>query len=99
MSSIATEPVLKIQNQDLSQSEEKLKAFLEKVKGDTSLQGMLTAAADANAVVEIAKQVGFVISADDINKAQSEILDEGLERVAGGVDVIEGEDDSWWYTR
>ncbi len=60
---------------------------------------MLTAAADANAVVEIAKQVGFVISADDINKAQSEILDEDLERVAGGVDVIEGEDDSWWYTR
>ena len=80
-------------------SEEQLKAFLEKVKGDTSLQEKLKAAADANDVAAIAKEAGFSILADDINKAQSEILDEDLERVAGGVDVIEGEDDSWWYTR
>ena len=65
-------------------SEEQLKAFLEKVQGDTSLQEKLKAAADANAVSAIAKEAGFSISADDITKAQSEISDEELEGVAGG---------------
>ena len=65
-------------------SEEQLKAFLEKVQADTSLQEKLKAAADANAVVEIAKEAGFTISADDLTKAVSEISDEELEGVAGG---------------
>ena len=65
-------------------SEEQLKAFLEKVQGDASLQEKLKAAADANAVVEIAKEAGFTISADDLTKAVSEISDEELEGVAGG---------------
>ena len=34
-------------------SEEQLKAFLEKVRGDTSLQEKLKAAVDANAVAAI----------------------------------------------
>ncbi|WP_115121147.1 Nif11-like leader peptide family natural product precursor [Synechococcus sp. UW105] len=66
-------------------SEEQLKAFLEKVKADTSLQEKLKAAADADAVVSIAKEAGFSISADDLKNAQSEISDEELEGVAGGV--------------
>ena len=66
-------------------SEEQLKAFLEKVKGDTSLQEKLKAAADANAVAAIAKEAGFSISADDLTtKAQSELSDKELEGVAGG---------------
>ena len=65
-------------------SEEQLKAFLEKVKADTSLQEKLKAAADANAVAAIAKEAGFSISADDITKAQSELSEEELEGVAGG---------------
>ena len=65
-------------------SEEQLKAFLEKVKDDTSLQEKLKAAADANAVIAIAKEAGFIISADDLTKAQSELSDEELEGVAGG---------------
>ena len=64
-------------------SEEQLKAFLEKVEGDTSLQEKLKAASDSNAVVAIAKEAGFSISADDI-KAQSDVSDEELEDVAGG---------------
>ena len=63
-------------------SEEQLKAFLEKVKADTSLQEQLKAAADA--VVSIAKEAGFSISVDDLKKAQSELSDEELEGVAGG---------------
>ena len=65
-------------------SEEQLKAFLEKVKADTSLQEKLKAAADTNAVAAIAKEAGFSISADDLTKAQSEISEEELEGVAGG---------------
>ncbi|MDC0260938.1 Nif11-like leader peptide family natural product precursor [Synechococcus sp. AH-551-N17] len=65
-------------------SEEQLKAFLEKVQGDTSLQEKLKAAADADAVTAIAKEAGFSISADDLTNAQSELSDEELEGVAGG---------------
>ena len=66
-------------------SEEQLKAFLEKVKGDTSLQEKLQGASDANSIAAIAKEAGFSISADDINKAQSELSDGELEGVAGGI--------------
>ena len=65
-------------------SEEQLKAFLEKVKGDTSLQEKLKAAADADAVAAIAKAAGFSISADDLKNAQFEISEEELDGVAGG---------------
>ncbi len=65
-------------------SKEQLKAFLEKVKGDTTLQEKLKAASDADAVVEIAKAAGFSISIDDWSKAQSEVSDEELEGIAGG---------------
>ena len=65
-------------------SEEQLKAFLEKVKADTSLQEKLNAAADQDAVLAIAKEAGFSISADDLNNAQSEIEDAELEAFAGG---------------
>ena len=73
-------------------SEEQLKAFLEKVKADTSLQEKLKAAVDVEAVVAIAKEAGLMISADELKKAQSdelkkaqsEISDEELESVSGG---------------
>ena len=63
-------------------TEEQLKAFLEKVKADTSLQEKLKAAADTNAVVAIAKEAGFSISADDLKMAQSELSEEELEGAA-----------------
>ena len=68
-------------------SEEQLNAFLEKVKGDTSLQEKLNGAADADAVMEIAKEAGFSITAEDIQSMQSatvELSDEELEGAAGG---------------
>ena len=65
-------------------SEEQLKAFLEKVKADTSLQEKLQAAADSDSVLAIAKEAGFGISADDIFKAESEIRDAELEGATGG---------------
>ena len=65
-------------------SEEQLKAFLEKVKADTSLQEKLKAAADSDAILAIAKEAGFSISAEDLTKAQSEVSDDELEGAAGG---------------
>ena len=66
-------------------SEEQLKAFIEKVKADTSIQEKLKAAADANAVLAIAKEAGFSISAEDLNKAQTELSEQELEGAAGGL--------------
>ena len=65
-------------------SEEQLKAFLEKVQVDTSLQEKLNGAADADAVAAIAKEAGFSVSADDLTMAQSELSEKELEGVAGG---------------
>ena len=65
-------------------SEEQLKAFLEKLKDDSSLQEKLKAATDTDAVLAIAKEAGFSISVDDLKNAQSELSDEELEGVAGG---------------
>ena len=67
-------------------SEEQLKAFMEAVKADAGLQEKLNAATDADAVVAIAKAAGFVISADELQRAQAgtEISEDELESVAGG---------------
>ena len=65
-------------------SEEQLKAFLEKVKADTSLREKLKGAADADTVLAIAKEAGLMSSADDLKSAQSELSEEELEGVAGG---------------
>jgi len=65
-------------------AEEQLKAFLEKLKDDTSLQDKLKAADDADAVVVIAKEAGFNIFAEDLSKAQSVVEDAELEGAAGG---------------
>ena len=69
-------------------SAEQLKAFQEKVKGDTSLQEKLESAADSDAVIAIAKEAGFSISADDLKNAQSELSGQELEGVAGGGSVV-----------
>ena len=70
-------------------SEEQLKAFLEAVKADAGLQEKLMAAGDADAVVAIAKAAGFVITAEELKRAQAAkrsqaVSEEELEGVAGG---------------
>ena len=57
---------------------------MQALPGASSLQEKFKAAADSDAVVAIAKEAGFSISADDLTKAQSEISEEELENVAGG---------------
>ena len=64
---------------------EQLKAFLEKVKADTSLQEKLKAAKSPEDVVAIAKECGHEFSADKMTKL-SELNEEELEGLAGGHD-------------
>ena len=64
-------------------SEEQLKAFLEKVKWDTTLQEKLKAAKSPEDVVSIAKEHGHEFTADKITA----LSEEELEGVAGGLVV------------
>ena len=64
--------------------EEQLKAFIEAVKADAGLQEQLNASVDVDAVVAIAKEAGFLISAEELKVVQAEISEEELEGVAGG---------------
>ena len=65
-------------------SEEQLQAFLEKVKGDASLQEKLKAASSPDDVAAVAKEAGFDISSDEISNAQSvELSEQELEGVSG----------------
>ena len=63
-------------------SEEQLKAFLNKVKGDASLQEKLNA--EGADVIAIAKAAGFTIKQQDLLRQTSELSDEELEGVSGG---------------
>ena len=65
-------------------SEDQLKAFIEKVKADTSLQEKLKAASDADAVVAIAEAAGFSITTEDLNTQRQTPSDAELEGAAGG---------------
>ena len=73
-------------------SEGELNAFLGAVKADAGLQEKLNAALAADAIVVIAKAAGYVISADELQRAQAEVSkelgDEELGGVTGGV--------AWW---
>jgi predicted ribosomally synthesized peptide with nif11-like leader len=70
-------------------SEEQLKGFQEAVKADATLQEKLKAAADADAVVEIAKAAGFVISAEQLMQLASEISEDNLSNITGGLTTID----------
>ena len=68
-------------------SEEQLKLFLATVKVDAIIQEKLKATDDVDAIVAIAKQTGFDITAEELKRATSspmELSDDDLENVAGG---------------
>ena len=65
-------------------SEEQLKAFLAKVRGDESLQEQLRAATSPAVVVSIAEKAGFCLLIEDINSDMI-ISDYELETATGGM--------------
>ena len=64
-------------------SEEQLNAFAEAIQADTDLQQRLQGISDPDAVVQIAKDRGFIISSDEL-KMSKELSDEQLAGVTGG---------------
>ena len=65
--------------------EEQMKSFLEKVQSNTELQEKLKKAVSIEAVIEIAREEGFAITADDIkSEDDSELSLDELGAVAGG---------------
>ena len=65
-------------------SEEQLKAFWEAIQSDQALQQKLQGVNDPGAIVDIAKEAGFTISAEEVQSAQVELSDEQLDGAAGG---------------
>jgi len=65
-------------------SDEQLKAFQAAVEADAGLQEQLKAVTDPDAIVAIAKAAGFVISAEELKRAQAEISEDELAGVTGG---------------
>ena len=64
-------------------TQEQLKSFLEKVKGNTTLQEQLKAAVSPEDVVGIAKEYGHEFTADKISQL-SQLSEEELEDISGG---------------
>ena len=65
---------------------EQFKAFLEKVKGDSSLQEKLKAAKSPEDVVAIAKESGHDFALERVNQ----LTEKELESVSGGTGWIPG---------
>ena len=85
-------------------SVDQLKAFVEKVKSDTSLQDKVKAAASPEAAIEVAKAAGFSITLEDISSMQSgteeeDLSDEELEGMAGGFTQRPGSGMPDWMDR
>lgn len=73
---------------------DQVKGFLEKVQEDKSLQEKLNQAADDPSVVAaIAKEAGFIFSADLITKSEEDPSDDELMAAAGG--GVKGEHSYW----
>ena len=74
-------------------ADDQFKAFLEAVEADAALQEKVQIEANryADAVVAIAKEVGFRITAEDVKRAQLEISEDNLDGVVGGVNWYGGQ--------
>jgi predicted ribosomally synthesized peptide with nif11-like leader len=57
-------------------SEDQLKAFLQAVQANSALQHKLKAAGKPEAIVAIAKEAGFVVSAVDAMRVIAELSDD-----------------------
>ena len=60
------------------------KAFWEAIQADTGLQQKLQGVTEPDAVAAIAKEAGFMITTEELQRAQAEISEEDIGGVAGG---------------
>ena len=66
---------------------ENLKKFLEKVSEDRALAEKVGAEKDPQALIALAKEMGFELTAADLERPAEELSDDELDTVAGGGDV------------
>ena len=66
---------------------ENLKNFLTKVSENPELVARVNAQKDAAAVIAIAKDLGFTLTAEDFKQEPQELDDDDLDTIAGGCDV------------
>ena len=71
----------------MDMSKDQLKAFFAKAQSDASLQSKLKQGISAEQIVAVAKESGFTIDAEDLLEAQSELSEEGLGGLSGGVTI------------
>ena len=64
-------------------SEEQLKVFWEAIQADTGLQQKLQGVTEPDAVAAIAKEAGFMITTEELQRAQAEISEAGLVWILG----------------
>ena len=65
-------------------SEAQLKNFLEAIKADPILKEKLKACSDINEIMQIAQQIDFDLSLDELLTVQLHLSDDELENVTGG---------------
>ena len=77
-------------------SQDQFNAFLDAVEANEALQEKVQTEANryADAVVAIAKEAGFGVTAEDVKRAQLEISEDDLEGVTGGYAWTLGQDGS-----
>ena len=68
-------------------SKDQLKAFFAKAQTDASLQSKLKQGTNVDQIVAVAKESGFTIDAQDLLEAQSELSEEELGVLSGGVTI------------
>ena len=65
--------------------EQRLQGCCEDSQARTSIQQKLQGVNDPEVIEEIAKEAGFRNSSEELKEAQSELSDEQLQNVAGGI--------------
>ena len=68
-------------------SKDQLKAFFAKAQSDASLLSKLKQGTSVDQIVAVAKESGFTIDAQDLLEAQSELSEEELGVLSGGVTI------------
>ena len=68
-------------------SKDQLKAFFANAQSDASLQSKLKQGTSVDQIVAVAKESGFTIDAQDLLEAQSELSEEELGVLSGGVTI------------
>lgn len=64
-------------------SADQLKAFLDCLKGDRELQGRLANAVDADAIIALANEAGFLITTADLEREVNALSDDDIEGIYG----------------